>query len=618
MPPPRNRSAATAVTLALLLVGLTQLPASATRPTTHSPAADLSKAQYTVSIGSVTPFDYPDDTPATPFIDQDGTFYYQESDSLYGASDPRQWSFYSGTDFDTATPDNALDNAVNPADPSDANNDTTARCDQSPTGLTATSAPSDSGYAQPNYCDLLGMWIDPDTGDWYGLVHNEFTPEPFGDGLHYDSIDYAVSTDHGKVWTIKGHAVTSPYSTTRGDTAAFPNQTYDYGDGDPRLYIDTASGYFYLYYSSRIEPKGGQAGSGVWLEHVARAPISAKMATSSWEKWYDGTWSQPGVGGLESNLEPVSAADPEGYTPVAEDYDPADAGTTDQMVAAGTLPAPTPLGFMNITYDAYLGLYIGEPAVTSASGPQLYYVTDDLATQKWYPAGDSGSYTSGSWYRWFLDSANATNSMIVGKTFRSYCAIDCASSDGEYADETVTSTVPAPAPVDPRRTYRISNGNGRVLAQVPAGNATTSVAAADGSGLQSWSFTPDGDGSYRITNAATGELLGVDSNSTADRAWGTAPTATRQAPGGPTVGQQWFIIPAVSASGAPEGTFRLVNRYSGLVIGMSSSGAGRAGTTPLRTWTDRSGGSVGGTPSAADQTLTLTANGTARGAVRLP
>ena len=576
-----------------------------------TPSASPSAATYTISIGSTGTYAYPDDTPASSYIDKDGTFYFQQSDSLYGATDSREWDFYTGTNFQTATESTAISDAVNPANASDRNNDTTWRCDNSPTGLEATSAPAGSGYAQPNYCDLVGVWVDPDTGDWYGLVHNEFTPEPFGDGLHYDSIDYAVSTDQGKVWTIEGHAITSPYSTTRDDTTAFPNQTYDYGDGDPRLFVDTASGYFYVYYGSRIIPKGGVGGSNGGLAHVARAPIADKMATGSWEKWYDGSWSQPGVGGLESNMVPATTADPNGYTPVADDYDPANTGTVDQQVAAGELPSKSSLFIMNIAYDAYLGLYIGEPEVVSGTAPQQFYATDSLATQKWYLIGDSGSYTSGSWYRWFLDSANLTSSTIIGKTFRSYCAIACASSDGEYANVTVDSTAPAAPPVDPTGTYRIGNGDGRVLAQVSGSSATTSLAAGTGSALEAWAFAGNGDGSYRIVNASTGQLLGVDSGSTGDRAWGTKPTVTAPGSSGPTVGQEWFVIPDTTAAGAQTGTYRLVNRYSGLVIGMSSASGSLTETTPARYWTNSTGNSVGGSRTAADQTLTLTAVGSA-------
>lgn len=592
-----------ATTLAALGAGtLGAAPAAADKPG-PGPAA----ATYTVSIGGTGSYAYPDDTPAAVYTDKDGTFYFQQSHSLYGAKDPREWSFYTGADFESATRSAAISDAVNPADPNDRNNDTTSRCNNSVTGVESTNAPQGSGYSQRNFCDLVGVWVDPDTGDWYGLVHNEFTPQPFGDGLHYDAIDYAVSTDQGRTWTIKDHVITSPYSTARGDAAAFPNQTYDYGDGDPRLFVDTASGYFYVYYGSRIVPKAGVGGSNGGLAHVARAPMSAKMAPGSWQKWYDGTWSQPGKGGLESNMVPVTPTAPTGYTPPASDYRPSTPGSVDQQVKAGQLPAKSPLFIMNIAYDAYLGLYIGEPEVVSGTAPQQFYATKDLATQQWSLIGDSGSYTSGSWYRWMLDPASRTGGTVLGKTFRSYCSIACATSDGEYADITIGSSGPAAPPVDLTRTYRIQNGGGRVLAQSAGGSAVTSTAKAAGSARESWRFLAEGDGSYRIANAATGQLLGVDATSTAGRAWGAALTATGTVGGSATVGQQWFVLP----SKAGKGRFQLVNRYSGLVIGMSGTSGRLAETAPARSWSDTTGGPVGAGRTAAEQTLAFTATGTA-------
>ncbi|WP_225448231.1 RICIN domain-containing protein [Streptacidiphilus sp. P02-A3a] len=609
--PVRRRLVGALAALALATLGVSALTAAPASATAATPS-------YTVNVGSIGSFGNPDDTPASPFVDKDGTFYYQESNSLYGATDSRKWNFYTGTDFDTATADSALDNAVNPANSQDSNADTTWRCDNSPTGLEATAAPSGSGYAEVNYCDLVGVWVDPDTGNWYGLVHDEFTPQPFGDGLHYDSIDYAVSTDQGKVWTIEGHAITSPYSTDRGDTTAFPNQTYDYGDGDPRLFVDTASGYFYVYYGSRIVPKGGVGGSTGGLAHVARAPISGKMATGTWQKWYDGAWSQPGVGGQESNMVPATSAAPTGYTPVGQDYDPANTGTVDQQVAAGELPSKSPLFIMNIAYDAYLGLYLGEPEVvnTSTPQPQQFYATANLATQQWTLIGDSGSYTSDSWYRWFLDNQNLTSSTIVGESFRSYCAIACAGSSGEYANLTVGSSAPAATLFNPADTYRIASADGQFLGQVSGSSATASQASASGSTLQAWSFVADGDGSYQIVNAGTGQLLGVGSSSTGSRAWGTAPTVTATGGTGPTVGQQWWVIPDTSSSsGATSGSYRLVNRYSGLVVGLTTGSGAVAETTPARYWTNTTGNSVGGSRTSNEQTLTVTAVGTTAGTV---
>ncbi|MFJ1865082.1 RICIN domain-containing protein [Streptomyces sp. NPDC088097] len=603
-------SRTTTVGAALAAVATLLLGGPAAAPASAGPSPGPSA--YTVSIGAKGPWTHPDDTPAGTYIDKDGTFYYQSAHALYGASDPRKWTFSTGRDFDSAKRSGPISDAVNPANSADRNNDTTWRCNNSPTGREATYAPGTSSYAQKNYCDLMGVWVDPDTGDWYGLVHNEFTPSPFGDGLHYDAIDYAVSKDRGRTWDIKDHVLTSPYSTERGDASAFPNQTYHYGNGDARLFVDTASGYFYVYYNSRVIPKGGVPGG--WTDgsraHVARAPMSAKMAPGSWKKWYDGSWSQPGTGGLESNMEPVGAGNTTGYTPVDHDYDPANTGSVAQQQAAGELPAKSPLLTMNIAYSAYLGQYVGEPeaVVQDGSEPQRFYVTDDLATQKWKLVGDSGDYRTGSWYRWMLDPVNKTGSTIVGKTFRSYCSFFCSGgADGEYYDTVIGTGTPA-APVTAGRSYSIASGAGRVLAQV-SGSTTTTSQTSGGSSLATWVFTPNGDGSYRIANASTHQLLGVNAKNDAGRAWAAKPTATDAPTNGPTVGQQWFVIPNTTADGKPTGTHRLVNRYSGLALGLSAAQGRRAETTPVRAWTDTTGSPVGGARTTAEQTLTLTVSG---------
>ncbi|KAA2260655.1 RICIN domain-containing protein [Solihabitans fulvus] len=591
----RLKTSVAAAVVALATVGALAPPAASASPP---------DASYTITVGPTSPYKYPTDTPASPFTDKDGRFYFQQSAALYGKNDPRVWDFYTGTDFDAATK-SPISDAVNPANPKDRNNDTTWRCNNSPTGKEATDPPAGSGYSQKNFCDLVGVWVDPDTGAWYGLVHNEFTPEPFGarSFSHYDSIDLAVSTNQGRVWTIKSHIITSPYSTKRGDTAAFPNETFYYGDGDPRLFADPASGYFYVYYGSRVVPKVGTPGSTDGLAHVARAPMSQKMAAGSWQKWYDGSWSQPGVGGKESNMEPATAANPSGYTPIGHDYNPANKGTVDQQIAAGTLPSKSELFVMNIAYDAALGLYVGTPEAVdqSAKVSQKYYVTDDLATQRWRYVGDSGDYKSDSWYRWFLDGQNRTNSTVVGGTFRAYCAIACANSDGEYASVTIDATPRVGLPVDPAKTYRIGNGSGRLLAQVSGSTATTSLGAGAGSDLAAWRFDCTSDRVCAIVNVATRQALGVDSRKTANRAWGAKPTVTNAAgPGGYGVGQQWFLIPG------RNGAYRLVNRYSGLVLAMSANNKRLVETTPARSWTDTTGNPVGGSRSAAEQTLSLT------------
>lgn len=557
-------------------------------------SAATASGRYTVTVGSQGSYPYPTDTPASPFVDANGTFHFQQSASLYGADDVHEWEFYTGRTMDTARKDVALSSAKDPDNPQDSNSDTTWRCLNGPTGKIATKAPAGSGYDLANYCDLVGTWVDPDTGYWIGLVHNEFTPQPFGDGLHMDSIDYAVSTDHGKTWSIKGHAITSPYSTDRGDTKAFPEQTFYYGDGDPRLYVDQASGYFYVYYGSRVVDKNG--GWGGFSEHVARAPMSAKMATGSWQKYYGGTWHQPGVGGKESDLV-STARSSTGYLPASASYNPKNTGTIAQQQAAGTMPANSDLFILNITYDAYLGKYLGTPEHTTDDAPQRIYATSSLSHPRWSLLGDTGStYRTNSWYRWFLDPVSATQGTIVGRTFRTYCSIECnAGSDGDFATVTVDSSTPVAAPVRTDRSYLLVSGSGQVLGRSATTGARIAATSNRKSALAKWKFRSDKDGSYTVINTSSGLALGVDDTGNGGRAWGAGAVLGGLKKSGPSAGQQWFIRADAS------GRYRLINRYSGLVLDLGGDNS-FARTVPFRSWTGTSGRG-GGVAKAATQQL---------------
>lgn len=568
-------------------------------PATATPALPPATT-YMITMGAIGPNPVGADSPASPYIDKDGTFYTQQSSAMYGPAEERKWGFSTGADMDQLSTA-AITDSADPAKPQDNNNDTTWRCNNSPTGLSATVSPG-SSYVEPNYCDLIGTWVDPDTGDWIGLVHNEFTGGPFNDGMHFDSIDYAISTDQGHTWDIAGHALTSPYSTKRMDTAAFPNQTYYFGDGDQRLFVDVASGYFYVYYSSMIVNK---AGGYIRHEHVARAPISGKMATGTWQKWYNGTWTQSGVGGKESNIVPVISAAEAGYTAPDKEWKPSNTGTGATQISAGTMPDESKLLYMSVTYSAHLGLYIADAKpydktdLLSLSMP--IYATDDLSTQKWFKIGDTDSVKYGSyWYHWFIDANSKTSGTIVGKSMREYCDNNCPSGDAEWRSITIDSTTPANV-VDTSRSYQIVS-NARALTAVSGQQAVSSVATASAGDLAQWSFRSLGDGSYAITNLGTGQILAAPESPTG-RAWGTQPVLAAD-DAAAAVAQQWFVIPSrTSGSQVIAGDFRLVNRYSGLVLAMSA--AHPAETVPARAWTDTTGSTVGAGRTAAQQTVGL-------------
>ncbi|MFE9423111.1 RICIN domain-containing protein [Kitasatospora sp. NPDC006697] len=692
-------------------------------------AATAPAAPYSISATAMTSGGFSgSDSPSMPYIDKNGQFYYQDAYSGYGATEGHVWLFQTGANMSSSSAA-SINTSVNPNNPADANNNTVWRCNNGPTGKGSTPG----GYAYGDYCDLVGVWVDPDTGWWYGLVHNEFDMSPFGDSAHFDAIDYAVSKDQGATWAITDHAITSPYGTARpnnqlwttassgpvqsgntclditgGGTAAgtavgtygctgganqkwtatngelvnpastlcltasgsttgstftiqsctgsaaqlftpaasgakgqikvtgtttecldgssglklntcndpsqdgrtaFPNQTYYWGDGDPRLYTDYRSGYFYVFYTSRLVDQGG--GWAAFEEHVARAPISQKMAPSSWQKWYDGSWSTAGVGGAESDVIPADGGGP-GYLPPADSYSPGTTGNVKSQVAAGTAPAMSQLSFMNVIYDAYLGKYIGTPESDYPSGgaPQHIYATSDLATEQWTDLGPVGTSQT-SWYRMLVDQQNLTSSTTTGRTVRMYCNISCENGGSGYTDITISPTAAGSLPATPVTTgtaYRIGAGNGQYLAQ--SGTGLTTTTSATGTSGQ-WTFTPTGDGFYTVANAGSGQVLGVDSTGNAGRAWGA--TVTPAAAGSsPTVGQQWSVqavlsTPADSGATTPTGTYRLVNRYSDLALSLTGGATSPVATAPQRNWDNA--GTSGDTRSSSAQTLALTAVG---------
>lgn len=438
----------------------------------------------------------------------------------------------------------------------------------------------------------MGLWVDPDTGDWYGLIHNEFTPAPFGDRMHFDAIDLAVSKDSGATWAIREHILTSPFKTVRNDTTTFPESTYYWGNGDQRFYADIAAGYFYIWYGSRVVDKGT---NGTWYSfgwHVARAPMSEKLAAGSWKKYHDGQWIEPGAGGKESSLFPVDyelagweGAWDKGYIAPEREYDPKTKGSADSQITAGKAPPTSPLYWMDVSYNAYLGLWIGQPNHLNKTEPQSQriYATDNLATQKWRLLGDTGSYKTKSAYRFMLDSVSRTGQWILGKEFRGYCSFGCSN---DKASEYVNLKVDGPAAdiIDTSKQYTIASTKSADL------SAALGLAPAT-----KWTFAPIGDGAYTLSSSSG--RLGVH-DTPAHRAWGTPIGVIAATTDGKTpVGQQWWAIPSRDVeTGKLGSTIRLVNRYSGLALALGE----HAVTVPPRSWT-------GAGHSAEEQELVLTA-----------
>jgi hypothetical protein len=111
-----------------------------------------------------------------------------------------------------------------------------------------------------------------------GWVHCE-TGDAAQQGLW--SIALAQSDDNGMTWTKLGQIIASNDVVTPGKVT---------GEGNPSV-INGEDGYYYAYVR-RTHPAG---------LIVARAPIEAP-GPGHWMKYFNGTWSEPGLGGNATKL----------------------------------------------------------------------------------------------------------------------------------------------------------------------------------------------------------------------------------------------------------------------------------------------------------------------------
>ena len=132
-------------------------------------------------------------------------------------------------------------------------------------------------------------------GKWLLVYHAEYNSP------NYYLLGLAISSDQGKHWTDIGEIIRF-------------NQAFSYNGnpapaavGDPPLVISPDGKYFYVYFQDWLQ-------NGVVTNvSVARAPIDAVLQAAfggsvhqaaAFTKYYQGAWSQPGIGGNSTDLLP--------------------------------------------------------------------------------------------------------------------------------------------------------------------------------------------------------------------------------------------------------------------------------------------------------------------------
>ncbi|MGL5708426.1 MAG: hypothetical protein ACRDDF_09230, partial [Aeromonas sp.] len=475
------------------------------------------------------------DSPGFSFIDETGKYFYHDTLSQYNKYNPNNadhaWRFFSAKNYqgaDEIFKNNSRNyNEIKGIYDHATVQNTVPLCTNTP--LMRRIQPQGSDYDYINYCGLMDVWVDPDNGDWYGLLHDEI----FGLTPRYDAIELVKSTDKGVNWAVTDVIQTSQYGMkdSRQETLG---QTYNYGGGDPRLFVDYASGYFYIFYTSRVQNRSGWTGfSSFMQEHVMRAPISGKMSPASWRKFHNGRWEEfntddysLGNTGAASNIVSVDVSTNGYFSP---EYDPISmVGTASELVAQGKL-VNSPLRVANVAWNSYLGKYIATPEHSSGiqnegKAPLEFYVTDSLSSQKWAKLLTLNDYVARSWYRFMMDPKVQTlSNFIVGKTTRTYCYNDCQRFGGEYIDVTFQKTETNNHVLIEEKQLR--NRDGEVLTADSRFNLTVKHRQDDGD--LSWGLMNRQDGYYHVVAYPAGHMeqkryLGItESGSVNDsRRWG--------------------------------------------------------------------------------------------------
>ena len=122
-----------------------------------------------------------------------------------------------------------------------------------------------------------------------GWVHNE-TACNYAKGQTHASMSLATSSDYGLTWKIEGPVITGTDPPAAGK-----------GTGDSCPTVIKGKDEFYYAYCLR---NGGQSWNGGYT-FLARAPV-AQPGPGNWKKFYNGSFSEPGVGGLSSPVDTLA------------------------------------------------------------------------------------------------------------------------------------------------------------------------------------------------------------------------------------------------------------------------------------------------------------------------
>lgn len=165
-----------------------------------------------------------------------------------------------------------------------------------------------SHYGRQRIYDAYGwwpfnLWAD-NNGKWYSYMHTEDSVQietgNTGHGSDLRTIALWTSTDEGANWSYQGVSVSidDQYAVPGNLQSTWPKNG---GAGDHKLIVSPDRQYLYLLYTN-FTYDNPAVNSNYVAENmaVARASLDSNGVPGPFYKYYNGSFSQPGVGGHET------------------------------------------------------------------------------------------------------------------------------------------------------------------------------------------------------------------------------------------------------------------------------------------------------------------------------
>jgi len=172
-----------------------------------------------------------------------------------------------------------------------------------PVKVVLTPSPDANAY-DGQYAGINCVYTDKQRDELLAFHHCEKpTPKRPGGGPapFYASVALAVSKDNGMTFTKMGPILTG--------VPEDPNWTgYAQGNAEGSVTTDPSGKWLYFYYTdhSRADPASGQNRSVITC--LARSRVDDGGRPGTWKKYFDGEFSEPGLGGKDSEVTNCWAA----------------------------------------------------------------------------------------------------------------------------------------------------------------------------------------------------------------------------------------------------------------------------------------------------------------------